>query len=82
MSKKLTPDRAMDLLCALANARYALEYWEREAHYAGRSPSWAQGPRHTGREMTEILRDQEDFMRGLIGVPASADTNPKGGDTK
>lgn len=33
----------------LANAMHALEYWEREAEYAGKSPKWADLPRERGK---------------------------------
>lgn len=64
------PSRIMELFCAVANARYALEYWDRETRWAcgghGDLPLWAEGPAQRGRHECETLRQIETGLRDLI----------------
>lgn len=65
------PARWMDLYCALANARYALELWEREytiaANRAGHviPVHMAQWCIERGRREGETLREFETMVRPL-----------------
>jgi len=64
------PSRLMGMFCAVANARYALEQWDREARWAtgwlGKLPAWAVGPAQRGRQETEALREIELFLRSVV----------------
>jgi hypothetical protein len=64
------PSRIMEMFCAIANARYALEYWDREVRWAcggnGELPKWAYGPSERGKRECGALRDSEAYLRRFI----------------
>ena len=49
-------DRVKALEEALRNARYSLEYWERECRVAGKNPKWAVGPYERGLQEIDRTR--------------------------
>ena len=79
---RFDPSRLMELFCAVANARYALEYWDREARWtngqSGKLPYWAGGPAERGAGECETLREIEKYLRSLMS--SDSDGNPEGGD--
>lgn len=60
-----------EIHCALANARYALEYWEREARVQGRGEEWITGPNERGKRECDTLRALEAVIRPLAYGRAS-----------
>ena len=77
-TKGFDPGRWMGLYCGLANARYALELWEREYTVAAKRLGHTM-PEHLvdwcierGRRECETLRDLEALVRPLACGPASA----------
>lgn len=71
---------AMGMLCAVANARYALEFWHREACLAAPEASWTYRPIERGLQECATLAGIERQLRGQFatenttaGPPASLD---------
>lgn len=64
----------MDLLCAVANARYALEYWHREAKVCGKDAGWLVGPMQRGQNEIATLAWIERHPRARLATAAGTET--------
>ena len=63
--KKVDPT-TMDIMAAVANARYALEYWDREARVCGGGEAWTKGPAQRGANERETLLWVESYLREKV----------------
>jgi len=69
-----TAFNTLELLSAVANARYALELWEREARVCARGKVWTDGPMRRGQHEIATLFSIEKILRARI--PPAATLTP------
>ena len=62
------PD-TMDILAAVMNARFALEYWMRETSVNAPEKRWAENGRWRSRLECETLQWVEDHLRAELATP-------------
>lgn len=65
--------KKMDILAAVMNARFALEYWIRETSVNAPEAGWAKNGRWRSRLECETLQWIEDHLRVELDIPLPLD---------
>jgi len=65
IARSLTDETLRDISAALANARYALEYWQREALVGAPCEKWINDPLRRGQIEIKNLKRLDDIVRPL-----------------